>query len=70
MERHLSSRPFGFFQRTEAAQHWLRLVRPIEAIHYFTEQQWERELEAMKQLVSTAMETPRDTIMVLPPIRK
>ncbi|KAJ7338268.1 hypothetical protein JRQ81_011017 [Phrynocephalus forsythii] len=51
-------------------EHWLRLVRPIDAIHYFTEQQLERELEEMKRVVLAAADTPRDTVMVLPPIRK
>nr|XP_020660182.1 WD repeat-containing protein 97 isoform X4 [Pogona vitticeps] len=55
---------------TEVTEQRLHLVHPIDAIHHFMEKQLERELEEMKRVVSAALDTPRDTVMVLPPIRK
>lgn len=67
--------PFGllFPQAHDASRQWLRyqVVRPIDAVNYFSEKQLERELEEMKeQLASLETETPRDTVMALPPIKK
>ncbi|XP_066479148.1 WD repeat-containing protein 97 [Tiliqua scincoides] len=47
-------------------------LRPVDAIHYFIERQLERELEVMRQLVSASCpeETPKDTVMALPPVQK
>ncbi|XP_061463192.1 WD repeat-containing protein 97 [Rhineura floridana] len=54
----------------KAAQCWMQAVLPIDAIHYFTEKVLARELEEMKWLVSSALDSPRDTVMALPPIKK
>ncbi|CAI5778772.1 repeat-containing 97 [Podarcis lilfordi] len=54
----------------EAAEFGMQPVRPIDAIHYFVEKQLEKELEEMKQLVSSSLISPKDTVMVLPPIKK
>ncbi|KAG8134102.1 hypothetical protein E2320_011858 [Naja naja] len=44
-------------------------VRPIDAIQHFTEKQLERELAALKEAVCLRVDSPRDTILALPPLQ-
>ncbi|XP_025029740.1 uncharacterized protein LOC103064158 [Python bivittatus] len=54
----------------EWARPWQQPVRPIDAIQYFMEMQLEKELEKMKELVPSGVESPQDTVLALPPLQK
>ncbi|XP_039220561.1 WD repeat-containing protein 97 isoform X2 [Crotalus tigris] len=45
-------------------------VRPIDAIQHFAEKQLERERRELKEAVLLRAESPRDTVLALPPLQK
>ncbi|XP_070604573.1 WD repeat-containing protein 97 isoform X2 [Erythrolamprus reginae] len=45
-------------------------VRPLDAIHYFMEQQLKKELAKVEKAAPPKAESPRDTVLALPHIQK
>ncbi|XP_029141506.1 WD repeat-containing protein 97 [Protobothrops mucrosquamatus] len=47
-----------------------RPVRPIDAIQHFAEKQLERERKELEEAVPLRADSPRDTVLALPPLQK
>lgn len=48
----------------------IRSLPPAEAINFFVEQRLEQQLMEEIQQLEDQPETPRDTVMALPPLQK
>ncbi|XP_070796275.1 WD repeat-containing protein 97 [Pituophis catenifer annectens] len=55
---------------TQSLEDHQKPIRPIDAIQHFTEQQLERDLEKLKEAVPLRADSPRDTVLALPPPQK